>query len=607
MLKTKMFLSFSMVSLFIVGITCGMFYIKYTRDIMHQASSLSSIISRQFSEMVDLYMQNIEELSLSVSISPAVQSALMDYKRAGDSFEKELIGYRLSPFLFDFSYPKPYVQGISIHTLDGYLYYYVKMVEKHPAAPYPQEKLQTLVEELESKRFILQTSVSGEGIGEPAKRIVSFHRRIHRIPTQQAIGVATIHINVNAFKALARPNLQSDELGSQMTMLLLDEQGEIIYENGSAGWEGSRPMFPMDSLEPGKSAGELVWRSKAYFYTYEASDYTGWHTVSLIPKTIVLHKQQNIRNLIVAAGLVTMLLVALVSYTLSYQITLPLRNMMRKMSSVELGNFNQRMEYTGRNEIGKLSRMYNHMLDSISRLIHEVYESKLAEKNAQLAALHAQINPHFLFNTLNIMKSISRLRGIEEVAEICVSLAGLFQYSMKQLDRPVMLLEELAHLQHYFKIQQHRFGDRLELEYRIPDSLLKARLLKLTLQPLVENAVNHGLKRRKSGGRVHIQAEVREGMLLLTVSDNGDGVEPERLTVLQRSLGTTHALQGLERESSGVGLLNIHQRIQLFYGREYGACIESNPGSGTTVTLRMPLSFAEQEEEAEESYEHLSG
>jgi two-component system sensor histidine kinase YesM len=284
-----------------------------------------------------------------------------------------------------------------------------------------------------------------------------------------------------------------------------------------------------------------------------------------------------------------MLLIAAVSYVLSHQITLPLNNLMRKMSRVELGDFNQRMEYAGRNEIGRLSRMYNHMLDSITRLIREVYESKLAEKNAQLSALHAQINPHFLYNTLNVMKSISRLRGIEEVAEISESLAGLFQYSMKNLHLPVTLGEEIEHIHNYFNIQQHRFGSRFELRCDITAELLRSRILKLTVQPLVENAVNHGLRRMKAGGRITIWAVQDDGILNVTVADNGEGIPEEKLQQLRTRFGTSLEQKEYKEVPHGIGLQNIHQRIQMFYGETYGLAILSKPGEGTTVMLSVPF------------------
>ena len=178
------------------------------------------------------------------------------------------------------------------------------------------------------------------------------------------------------------------------------------------------------------------------------------------------------------------------------------------------------MTVEGRDEIGRLSRIYNNMLDSITRLISEVYESKLAEKSAQLSALQAQINPHFLYNTLNIMKSISRIRGIEEVAEMSESLAELFQYSMKNLQHPVPLRNELDHIRDYMNIQQHRLSNRFELIMAVPDELLDASVLKLTIQPLVENAVIHGLGKVKAGGCIAIRASRRGPSLIVEVSDN---------------------------------------------------------------------------------------
>ncbi|MDD9268376.1 sensor histidine kinase [Paenibacillus sp. GCM10023248] len=596
MLKTKMFLSFSIVSLFIVAITCGMFYVKYANDIQDQTSSLSSVISRQFSEMVDLYMQNIEELSLAVSISPAVQNGLLDYRRASNSLEKEIIGYKLSPFLFDFSYPKPYVQGISIHTPDAYMYDYTKLVEEKPAVPYTASELLKFNQALESKKFILRPSLSKEGAEAPASRVVSFIRRINRIPTQQTIGFVNININVNAFKALETANDPANELKNSMSMLLVDDQGVIIYENKNRLNDSALQTFDVNLLQPGHSEGELQWKNKRYFYSYESSDYTSWRTVVLIPKDVVLLKQKRIQEIVLTVGVLTMSLIAFVSYILSHQITVPLRKIMVKMSSVELGNFNERMDYKGKNELGKLSRMYNLMLDSISRLIHEVYESKLAEKNAQLSALHAQINPHFLYNTLNIMKSISRLRGIEEVAEISESLASLFQYSMKNLHHPVTLERELEHIRHYFNIQQHRFGSRMRLDVEIPEYLLGAQVLKLTIQPLIENAVDHGIRRMKAGGCIRVEATASDGTLFISVSDNGAGIEPHKRQELQAAFHSTSALQGLQDAADGIGLLNIHQRLHLFYGGESGLTISCPPEGGTSVRIIMPLRLVKQEE-----------
>jgi two-component system sensor histidine kinase YesM len=595
MLKTKMFISFSLVSLFIVGITCIIFYFTNISDIKNQTFSLSKIIARQFSEMIDLYMQNIEELSLSISIDPSIQSNLYDFYKTSNPIEKDTIGYRLNPILFNFSYPKTYVQSISIYTLDGQSYIYSKLVDPKPFVSFTNDQLRKFAEVLDSRPFLLIPYNEEQAVGEQPGNVVSFIRKITKIPTQTIIGFVNIHINVNAFKMFLA-NTKANETENTMHVLIVDNEGQVIFENGSSlTTMYSRSTFDAAVFKESIPEGELKWMDKDYLYTFEKSNYTGWNTVILIPKDVILVKQKRIQNIIVVVGMITMLLIAVVSYILSYQITLPLNNMMRKMSRVELGDFNQRMEYSGKNEFGRLSRMYNHMLDSISRLIHEVYESKLTENNAQLSALHAQINPHFLYNTLNIMKSISRLRGVEEVAEISESLAGLFQYSMKNLHHPVALREEIEHINNYFKIQQHRFGNRLELQCDIPGELLQASILKLTIQPLIENAVNHGLRRMKTGGVIQISAAERDEILTLTVRDNGKGIEDAQRARLDNILVTSNALHYLRDETHGIGLLNIHQRIQLFYGKPYGLSLFSKPGEGTTVTWAIPLIAIQQE------------
>ncbi|TDF99802.1 cache domain-containing sensor histidine kinase [Paenibacillus piri] len=600
MLKTKMFISFSVVSLFIVGITCVIFYFTNTGDIKNQTLSLSKIIAKQFSEMIDLYMQNIEELSLSISIDPAIQGSLFDFYKTADPIEKEAIGYKLNPVLFNFSYPKTYVQSISIYTLDGHWYYYSKLVNPKLTDSLSFDEVRRIAGELNGRPFLLLPTHEEPSNGEPTGNTVSFIRKITKIPTQTIIGLASINVNVNAFK-MVLANTKASEIDNQMHVLIVNDEGQVIFENGAGQSGRPRSVFETAVFSRSKTNGELLWKNVPYLYTIETSSYTGWSTVILIPKHVLLLKQKRIQDIVVIVGLVTMLLIAAVSYMLSHQITLPLNKLMRKMSRVELGDFNQRMEYAGRNEIGRLSRMYNHMLDSISRLIHEVYESKLAEKSAQLSALHAQINPHFLYNTLNIMKSISRLRGVEEVAEISESLAGLFQYSMKNLHHPVTLGEEIDHILNYFNIQQHRFGNRLELRCEIPEGLRQTPILKLTLQPLIENAVNHGLRRVKAGGCITIRAWLQNETLIATVSDNGEGIAETELAKLRYDLDASLSHHPVRDATQGIGLLNIHQRIQLFYGKPYGLELSSKPGEGTKVALTIPLAAAPHNQRGEEA------
>ncbi|MFH5184353.1 cache domain-containing protein [Paenibacillus sp. TAB 01] len=271
MLKTKMFISFSVVSLFIVGITCSIFYYKNTSDIQHQTFSLSNIISKQFSEMIDLYMQSVEELSLAISIDPSIQNILFDFYKASDPIEKEVVGYKLNPILFNFSYPKTYVQSMSIYSLDKHLYQYSKLVEPKPRELLSEEQLKDFSGSLNRKPFALLPSVEvhTDKEGSP-ERVVSFIRKITKIPTQTIIGFVSIQINVNAFN-MVLANATANELESTMHVLIVADEGRIIYENGSTLNGEGQGRFDTGVFERPGSEGELRWKDTDYLYTFVRS------------------------------------------------------------------------------------------------------------------------------------------------------------------------------------------------------------------------------------------------------------------------------------------------------------------------------------------------
>ncbi|GAE28822.1 sensor histidine kinase [Alkalihalobacillus hemicellulosilyticus] len=225
------------------------------------------------------------------------------------------------------------------------------------------------------------------------------------------------------------------------------------------------------------------------------------------------------------------------------------------------------------------------MLNSIHKLISEVYESSITEKNAKISALQSQINPHFLYNTLNIMKSISRVKGVEEVAEISEALSDLFKYSMKDLDKEVTLLEEINHIENYMRIQQHRFRNRYRLQVNMTEQVKQASIPKLMIQPLVENAVNHGLKDIQENGLVTITAFQKEQTIYITVIDNGAGISEDKLQLLNRQLNR----KIIETNDSGVGLTNVSQRLRLMYGARYQLQVVSKENEGTKVTIQLPF------------------
>ncbi|CAM4077385.1 sensor histidine kinase [Paenibacillus alkaliterrae] len=604
MLKTKMFVTFSVVSLFIVILTCLIFYYKNVSDIKNQTVSLSDTITRQFSRTVELYIQDIEKLSVSIFGDPVLQRSLLDHYQSKNDVEQNEIELTINKRLFTHLQPRPQLQSIYLFALDNVVYYVSKANGPKVSFSLLDEFWYNNNESVMRNKFFLLPVTEEDTGGGRQEKVISFVRNINRIPYREIIAYMKININVKVIDNML-VHSDSNEVERNMRVFIVTEEGNIVYDNKNE--LTGRTNIDLDtSIFAGESrSGDMIWNGKQYLYTYEKSDYTKWNTMILIPNDFLLSKQKKSQYILILVGLLAMLLIAVVSYILSHHITLQLRYMMKKMNRVEQGDLNQRMEFKGNNEISRLSRIYNNMLDSISRLISEVYESKLAEKNAQLSALQAQINPHFLYNTLNIMKSISRIRGIEEVAEMSESLAELFQYSMNNLQHPVPLREELNHIGNYMNIQQHRFSDRFELSCDIPEALRKASVLKLTIQPLIENAINHGLGKMKTGGCITLSARRNGDNLVIEVTDNGKGMDEEKLLELQRSLHSPFRINELRDDMHGIGLQNIGQRIRLFYGEKSDLTIVSSPGRGTTVKLEFPYQTYEQEEKEAAVHEHI--
>ncbi|GLX70827.1 cache domain-containing sensor histidine kinase [Paenibacillus glycanilyticus] len=587
LLKSKMFIVFSAVSLFIVMLTCIIFYYKNVSDIKNQTLSLSDTITRQFSRTFELYMQDVEKLSVSIIGDPIIQQSLIDHYRVTDSVAQNEIELTINKRLFTHLQPRPQLQSIYIFTTDDIAYFVSKGGGPKVSFKLREENWYEKRLEMPGIKFLLQPVTTESTGGEHEAKVISFVRNINRIPYRDVLAYMKININVNVFKDML-VNSDSNEIERNMRAFIITDEGSVIYDDRNELTGSEDSGIDLSIFQGSGQSGELIWNGENYLYTMSKSSYTKWNTLILIPSEFLLKKQQHTAYILILVGLLAMGLIAFVSYTLSYQITLPLRNLMKKMARVEQGDLSQRMEVAGNNEFSRLSRIYNRMLDSITRLIGEVYTSKLAEKNAQISALQAQINPHFLYNTLNIMKSISRVRGIEEVAEMAESLAELFKYSMKNLQRPIPLRDEMDHISHYMNIQQHRFGSRFEFSMDVPEALQDASILKLTVQPLIENAIVHGLGKVKSGGRIVIAVRRLGDDLIIEVSDNGCGIEEERLHMLRKRIMGIQAADVLEEDGLGIGLSNIALRIKLFHGVKYGAELISANGRGTTVRLTFP-------------------
>lgn len=304
----------------------------------------------------------------------------------------------------------------------------------------------------------------------------------------------------------------------------------------------------------------------------------------VMPQSALMENQAALNRVTVLVCVSIVMLFTLLFMLVSRELTNPLTNMVKTMNRIKGGQKELRIQNLRGDEFGQLGEAFNGMLDQIELQTQKEVQSQLIVNDAKYKALQAQINPHFLYNTLDTMGGIATVQHVEMVAVLCRALSNMFRYSLNMSDTFASIEDELAHLKNYMLIIDVRMQGAIELEVQIPQELMGKSLPRLTLQPLVENAVQHGLKNKRGEKRIVIRAETEGNTLVMTVEDNGLGMDVEKINRLLRS----DDLDALQKAGS-IGLSNIHARLRLLWGADSGLTVGIHPGGGSIVTLRMKL------------------
>ncbi|MDD3362691.1 MAG: histidine kinase, partial [Hespellia sp.] len=274
----------------------------------------------------------------------------------------------------------------------------------------------------------------------------------------------------------------------------------------------------------------------------------------------------------------------------SKTVTTPIVQLSQKMSTQKEGNLSVTNLYLDRSdEIGVLYNEYNAMIEQLHTAIKTNYQNKLISLDAQMKSLEARINSHFLFNTLEAINSIASIEGSSQIQDMAMSLGNMFRYAIKTQSELVSLQDEINHVMDYVSIQSIRFNHRFTFSMHIPDKMLNLKMLKLILQPIVENSFSHGLQNCQLGHSIHLYGFLRETCFYLYVIDDGKGMEADQLLALNESLMEEPTFTELgHRTNQSIGLKNINTRIELYYGKGYGLFAESKPKRGTLIRIKLP-------------------
>lgn len=421
-------------------------------------------------------------------------------------------------------------------------------------------------------------------------------RRIRGLRSTDMKGFVGIEVKAEELSTLWK----GIDLGKDSYFFIVDGEGRIQYHNDQTK-VGS--IVPASLGKQISEAGTEMFRSSSEgmdrVYISRKAEYSGWNLVVSIPYSQLQKPLNTIRSSIIVVAVITFLTALFLASRFGKSITTPIRTLMKGMSQTEKGNWKFIPLPKHRDEITELMIRYNLMVNRLSEMVDTVYRAELRNKEmqaerqkAEFQSLQLQINPHFLYNTLETVVCYAVIQDSDEITEIVGALSYMLHYSVRTNLEEITVANELKHVMYFMVIINHRIGRTFEIDVRVRPELLLRKMVRLTLQPLVENVFQHAFRQGvEDHHTITIDAGEEGDSFWVSVQDNGCGMAPERLEELRAKLSENRLADEEDRGSAGgIGVPNVHRRIQLVFGEDYGVTVESSPEWGTRMIMRMPIS-----------------
>lgn len=392
-------------------------------------------------------------------------------------------------------------------------------------------------------------------------------------------GVFFIDLNYSAISGLC----DQSTVGTKGYAFILDAKGNIVYHPQQQQLynelQTENISLIMDTDEDTVLTGT---GNDGKLYSISRSEKTGWTVVDCTNVKELLRKSRQAQSVYVLTAIILVIVALLFSRFMARSITLPIQKLRDSMKKVQEGDFSvSDVVVDSKNEIGSLTKSFDVMTHRIHELMEQNVHEQEEKRKSELKALQSQINPHFLYNTLDSIIWMAEGKKNEEVVLMTASLARLLRQSISNEDEVVPIANEVEYARGYLTIQKMRYKDKLEFQIEVDSSILYIPLIKLVLQPIIENAIYHGLKYKESKGLLIVKGFMKDGNAVLQVIDDGVGMDEETLAHI-------YDKHKVNYHSNGVGVYNVQKRLKLYYGEDYGITYTSELGKGTTATITIP-------------------
>lgn len=411
------------------------------------------------------------------------------------------------------------------------------------------------------------------------KWVVTLSKAIRDSYTNEVSGIFFIDLNYSVISDLCENN----SLGAKGYIFILDQDGNIIYHPQQqllySGLKTERIEEVMNSQSDHFVTEE---GSKSKLYTISTSKKTGWTIVGVAYISELMKNKTQTQLLYILVAIILLAAVMIITAIISAEITRPIKILKDSMKKVEQGHFkNANIECIADNEIGSLSKAFNMMITEIQNLMEKNIHEQKEKRKSELRALQAQINPHFLYNTLDSIIWMGESNKPKEVVVMTSALAKLLRQSISNENEVLTIAQEIDYIKSYLTIQKMRYKDKLEYEIQVDEDIYDEEIIKLVVQPIVENAIYHGIKFKDTKCLLQIIGYSSGNDIIIKVIDNGVGMSEEVLSHIFDEHKVNY-------KSNGIGVYNVQKRLKLHYGSHYGITYESKLGKGTTATIRIP-------------------
>jgi two-component system sensor histidine kinase YesM len=421
---------------------------------------------------------------------------------------------------------------------------------------------------------------------------IGMSRMIRNVTNGSMIGFIFVGINEDTIRNLYLKNLYDLNHG----IVILDDNGSVVLNAGKNFYNNKTPGLSSSAMKQMANPGSMIVNDNGedLLISYSGMNENGWHILYAVPLASLTKELISIKVFVVVLILLCLLLSIPFMMLLTSFITAPINTLLLSMKRFQNGHFNERVDIKYRDEIGELSRGYNSMVTNIKTLVDEVYVLQLKEKEAELKALQSQINPHFLYNMLDTIFWEAEAAGQNQISEMIINLSRLFRLSLNRGKSFTNVKKEKELIELYLSLQKMRFKDLLDYQVEIPNEIEGYVILKLILQPFIENALVHGVERKRGGGYLSVTGEIIGESLRFIIEDNGPGIDEATIKKILESEAESDV--NTTPDTAGYAIQNVNARLKLYYKDGYRLNYFSEPGKGTRVEIIIPAVSDFQEE-----------